>query len=236
MPIRATLTAVAATAAACLLLAPAALASPQSSHQPVQVTGKQLKSALLPTSDFAADYVAHSVADSGGSLEHLTVFKVPSMTCRNFWLLIGTVQGFGETAFATDLVDAKSGAVALQEIFGQSVYQFASSHAAVSFYDAVMAKYGPCRSMTEPDTQGGTLRFTVHSQSKQRVDGHQALQLIEYMSDSKIAGPPVVTYVLWTVDGTDVYRIGTQLLSTKSPRPTQSSLTLKLIARVGALR
>jgi hypothetical protein len=44
--VTAKLTAIAVTAAACLLLAPAAMASP------AQVTGKQLRSALLPASDF----------------------------------------------------------------------------------------------------------------------------------------------------------------------------------------
>jgi hypothetical protein len=39
------------TAAACLLLASAAMAS---SRGPVQLTGKQLKGALLPASDFVA--------------------------------------------------------------------------------------------------------------------------------------------------------------------------------------
>ncbi len=36
-----------------MLLEPAALAS---THGPVQVTGRQLKSALLPASDFVAGY------------------------------------------------------------------------------------------------------------------------------------------------------------------------------------
>lgn len=46
MSFRARASAVALTAVACILLAPAAMAS----SGPVQVTGKQLKSALLPAS------------------------------------------------------------------------------------------------------------------------------------------------------------------------------------------
>jgi hypothetical protein len=45
-----------------------------------------------------------------------------------------------------------------------------------------------------------------------------------------------VSYLLWTLNGADIYLISTQLLRTTSPQPTQSSLTLKLIARVSALR
>jgi hypothetical protein len=62
------------------------------------------------------------------------------------------------------------------------------------------------------------------------------VQVIYYVSDSKIPGPPVVTYVVWTIDGTDTYMINSILLNTDSPQPTLSSLTLKLIARVSALR
>jgi len=239
MPCRATLTAVAATAAACLLLAPAALASsrsPRSSHQPVQVTGKQLKSALLPASDFVAGYVTSNVTDSGGSLEHFTLFKVRSISCSNFWAEIGNSQGFGETAFAAALVGTESITAPVLESFTESVYQFANTHAAASFYGQVNAKYRSCKSASESNGQGSTARLKVHSQSKQRVGGHEALRLIVYVTVSNVPGPALPEYVLWTIDGTDVYLISTELVNTKSPQPTQSSLTLKLIARVGALR
>jgi hypothetical protein len=39
--------------------------------------------------------------------------------------------------------------------------------------------------------------------------------------------------VLWTLDGTDVYLINTTSANASSPQP---ALTLKLIARVSALR
>jgi hypothetical protein len=246
MPFRAKLTAAttaaAAAATACLLLAPAALASsqspqsPRSSHQPVQVTGKQLKSALLPASDFVAGYAASNVTDSGGSLEHLTLFNVSSMKCSSFWLFIGTAYGFGETAFATDLVQAKSSQEAVQENFNQSVYQYASANGAASFYAKMSAKYRACRSITESFPKTGTIRYTVHSQSKEQVGGHEALQLIEYATFPNTSLPAVVTYWLWTIDGSDIYVIKTVLGTVNSPQPTQSSLTLKLIARVDALR
>ena len=41
---------------------------------------------------------------------------------------------------------------------------------------------------------------------------------------------------LWTVVGTDVYMFSSQLLNVRSPKPTLSSLMLKLIARVRVLR
>ena len=59
---------------------------------------------------------------------------------------------------------------------------------------------------------------------------------IEYALNPKIGPVPAVTYVLWTIDGTDVYMISTAPLTPGPPQPAQSSLTLKLIARVRALR
>jgi hypothetical protein len=233
MSVRATAPAIVITAAACLLLAPAAMAS----SGPIQVTGKQLRSALLPASDFLPDYAASDVFDSGRTLENQTVFTVPSMTCRDFWSYIGDVAGFGETAFAGDLVTYSSGGVPEAELFSQDIYQFASAHAAASFYGKINAKYRSCRSLTEPDTSGGgTIHYSVHSQSKQRVGGHRALQLIEYTVVSSVGPTPVVTYVLWTIDGADIYRVRAIMISSGSPQPSLSSLTLKLIARVSALR
>jgi len=234
MSLRVKVSAIALTAAACMLLAPTAMASSQG---PLQVTGKQLKSALLPSSYFVAGYAVAYAANSGGRLEHGGIFNLPSMSCRVFWPSVGVTQGFGETAFATDLVGPKPGTVtAVAEIFSQTVYQFASTHTATTFLSQLNAKYQSCRSTSASDTKGGTLRWVVHSQSKLRVGGRQALQVVDYLSDSKVPGAPLVSYLLWTVSGADIYLISTQLLSTASPQPTQSSLTLKLIARVTALR
>jgi hypothetical protein len=233
MSFRSTMSAIAVTAAACVLFAPAAMAS----SGPVQVTGRQLKTALLPASDFQAGYRAGTENDSGRKLEHSTTFKLSSLSCKDFWLFIGVVGGFGDTAFAGDLIDARSAAsVAVVELFTQGVYQFASSHAAATFYSQLNAKYRSCRTLTESDGHGGTQRQTIRSQSKQRVGGHQAVQLVESFTDSKVSGPALLTYVLWTIDGADVYMINTIPLNVPSPRPAQSSLTLKLISRVSALK
>jgi len=45
-----------------------------------------------------------------------------------------------------------------------------------------------------------------------------------------------VTDVLLTVFGDDFYMISTDLLNVSSPKPSQSSLMLKLIPRVRALK
>jgi hypothetical protein len=236
MSFRVKASAIALTTAACLLLAPTAMAS---SHGPVQATGKQLKSALLPTSDFLASYTASGEHDSGHALQHGSVYNLPSMSCHTFWLslgLAGNSPGFGQTAYAEDIVSGGSASVPVYEVLQQSVDQFASTHAASSFFSQMSAKYRSCSSFSESDTKGGTLHFTVHSRSTTHIGGHQALQFVENLSDSTVPGTSTPTYVLWTVDGTDAYLLSSQLINTNSPQPTLSSLTLKLIARVGALR
>jgi hypothetical protein len=233
MSFRAKVSAIALTAAACMLLAPTALAS---THGPVQVTGKQLKSALLPGSDFVSGYGVLTGSDSGTRLEHGAVFDLNSMPCQAFWPDIAILPGFGDTAFAAELIGYKSGVPSVIETFEQSVYQFASTHAASSFFAQLNAKYRSCPSVAVSDPGGLTLRWTVRSQSRQHIGGRQALQLVENLSDSKVPGPPSKIDVLWTIDGTDVYMINTTLVNTSAPKPAQSSLILNLITRVRALR
>ena len=89
MSFRVKASAIAVSAAICTLLAPAAMASAGVSHAPVQVTGKKLKSALLPPTRFQPGYSTIFAGNSGGRLEHGAVFHIPSMKCVNFWNFIG---------------------------------------------------------------------------------------------------------------------------------------------------
>jgi hypothetical protein len=232
MSYRANACAIVITAVACLLLAPAAMAS----SGRVQVTGKQLKSALLPASDFLPGYVTIFANNSGGSPEHGATRFVPPMNCFIFWNSIGVDPGYGETAFADEMAGARPDAAIADGTFLQAIYRFASIHAAASLYGQISAKYQSCRTTKTHDVNGGTLRLTVHSRSSLRVAGHQALFIIEYLTDSQVAGPPLMTWWLWTLDGTNVYLMDSELLGVDSPQPTLPSLTLELIARVSALR
>ena len=228
--------AIAVSAAVCMLLAPAAVASAGVSHAPVQVTGKKLKTALLPPTRFQPGYSTIFAGNSGGRLEHGTVFHIPSMKCVNFWNFIGHVKGFGETAFATESATSKSGKAPILEIFSQAVYQSASHHAATVLNGQISAKYKSCKSVSFSDGNGGTIRETVHARKAERVGGHPSLLLTEYLTDTKVKGVRVVTKALWTIVGTNVYMIDSDLLNVTSPKPTLSSLMLKLIARVRALK
>ncbi len=234
MSFRARASASAVAAASCVLfLTPTAMAS---SHGPVQVTGKQLKAALIPAAGFLPGYHTIYAGNSGSRLEQGATRFIPPMDCFIYWASIGVDKGYGETAFADEMAGTGSTPVPVAEVFDQAVYQFASSRAAASLYGQIDAKYLSCRSVTVPDVNGGKLQQTVHARFTQRVGGHRSLLLIEYLSDTKVGGPPLVTWALWTLDGTDIYMVSSQLLNVSSPQPTLSSLMLKLIARVSALR
>ena len=60
-------------------------------------------------------------------------------------------------------------------------------------------------------------------------------QSVYQSADTKVKGTRLVIKALWTIVGTNVYMIDSQLLNVQSPKPTLSSLMLRLIARVRAL-
>lgn len=236
MSFRTKASAVAIAAAMCTSLALPALASPAVSHAPIQVTGKQLKGGLLPTSSFLPGYRVLVADTSGNKLEHGVLFHISSMACFKFWSLIGTVGGFGDTAYANETVAAKSPSAPVQELFQQFVSQSASPHAAATLFGQIGAKYKSCRTASAKDGSGGTLKETVHSRTAERVGGHKSLLLTEYLTDSKVHGAPLVTVALWTLNGPDIYMINSQLETVHSPKPTLSSLMLKLMHRIRALK
>jgi len=226
--LRAKAAVLAATAAAVVLLAPASLAS-------TPVTGKQLKSALIPASGFLPGYHTIFQNNSGGKAEHGATRRIPPMNCFIFWASIGVDPGYGETAFADEMAGSGSNPVPVAELFFQAVYQFATSRGATSLYNQISAKYQACRNTRFPDTMGGTLIHQVHARHTENVGGHHALLLTEYLADTKIPGPPTVTYALWTLDGTSVYMVSSQPFNVSMPQPSLASLTLRLISRVTAL-
>ena len=197
---------------------------------------EKLKGGLLAPTGFLPGYKTLFASNSGGSLEHGATFNIPSMKCSSFWLFNGSVDGFGETAFATETAVSKSALAPVQEIFQQSVYQFASNHAAATVYGQIGAKYKSCKSATFSNGHGDKLKQTVHSRVTERVGGHQSLLLTIYATVTNAAGPPLVTKALWTLDGTGIYLISSQLENVPAPKPTLSSLMLKLIPRIRALK
>lgn len=225
--------AVAAIAAAGLLFAPGAQASSQS----VQVSGSQLKSALLPASDFGSGFQSQAAVTSGSSLLHQPAQgRISSMSCGSFEGSVGAGT-FGETAFAVRVIYAPD--LSTERDYFQSVVQFASTSAAASYYGQAYAKYAKCTDFTEtaPPNSGpgaGPEKFTLHSISKTSIGAYQAFRVGQ---SADFPTPPALSLMqntLIAVAGTDVfYIVETSLTNDLAP----SSLLMRdQISRVLQLR
>lgn len=237
MTLRTAAVALAVLAAAGLAFAPAAQASSRS----VQVNGNQLKSALLPASDFGSGYESGPAASSGSSLSHLPATDhVSSMSCGTFEAVAG-LGSFGQTAFAFSFVNNPNPWAAYPNTefnYQQSVDQFASARAASSYYAQAYAKYAKCRDFTEsvPDDSvpgGGSMETTVQSISKTRVGKYQAFQVGQASDLSENTGISIQLNTLVTVAGTDIFAM-VSIGGTNDPIST--AVMRELISRVQKLR
>jgi hypothetical protein len=232
MLFRAAAAAFAAIAAAGLLLAPAAQASSRS----VQVSGNQLKSALLPASDFGSGFQSQATVGSGSSLLHRPARgHISSMSCGSFEGTVG-VGTFGETAFAVRFISPPN--LSPDRYYFLSVVQFASTKAAASYYSQAYAKYAKCTDFTEtapPNSGlgGGSGKFTLHSISKTSIGAYQAFRVGQSADFSKSPGFSLLANTLVVVAGTDIfYIVSTGLTNDLVP----ASLIRDQISRVQRLR
>lgn len=199
----------------------------------VQVDGAVLKTALLPASDFPRGYTVSGVIDSGGRLETAPAkYNPATMSCSSWEQEFGK-QGFGETAMANDSVGPSSSSLTKITGYSQLVYQFKTSSAASSLFSGTRAIGSRCRSFTE--SQGGEhITVKIRVVTAPSVDGHAAFWIDETASDSGVSGQ---ADALMTDVGTDVYGLETVGFGTAPPSsPSPAKLTVKLIARVQALR
>lgn len=238
MPFRARFVASAALATAGFLLAPAVA---QASSHPVQVTGNQLRSALLPASSFGPDFQFQFATTSGRSLWHQRASDhVSSMSCGNFEDGVG-LGLFGESAVALSFVDDQNAFTNYPNAefyFDQSVLQFPTAKAATTYYNQAKAKYAKCQDFTEsvPASSvpgSGGMETTLMSMSKTKVGSFQAFQLTQAVTLSESPGFALTLNTLVTIEGTDVFTV-VNLSGTNDP--VSNSLMLKLINRVKKLR
>jgi hypothetical protein len=176
----------------------------------VQVTGHQLEAALLPASDFPVGYQASGESDTGSRLETSPAkYNLPTMSCATWEQEFG-LTGFGETAAASDSIDPPSRGATRDAGYAQLVYQFRTAGVASTFFRGTRAV------------------------AAAPVGGHAAFWIDETVSAS---GYTVQGHALLTDVGTDVYGIESLGIGIAPPAsPAPASLTLKLIARVQALR
>jgi hypothetical protein len=229
MTIRAAVAAVATTAVlgTGLALGPAAVASPASART-VQLTGAQLLSALLPASAFPAGYKpspggSHS---SGKRLETGPAkYRLSAMSCTSFGNNFGS-KGFGETATAGDGFEQPADIRG----YGQQVYQFRTSGAAVSFFNGLRAVAHRCPAFV---LSGAGFRATTRVFGTAPIAGGRTFQADE----SGTAGAKLTVDLVFTVTGTDVFFDGAIGLGVAPPAsPSVRTVMLKLIKRVRAFR
>jgi hypothetical protein len=209
-------------AIAALLLGPAAQAA-----TPVQLTGAQLASRLLPTSYFPSGYKIDKAAtfNSGGRLEHGPAkHHLASLGCKNYLINGLPRTGFGETATAGSVVGRRA------QAYEQHVWQFASPAKAASFYRQYYAFTQRCRTITATvgkDKAGLTTRLLKKTHVG-RYPVFRALQIV-----TLTGFPPTVNDTTVALAGTDVYLINAAG-NIEPAKPTVPAALLRLIARVQA--
>ena len=210
-----------------LLLAPASRAA---APRGVQLTGIQLASALLPASYFPSGYQAVQYWDynSGRRLEHGQArYHLATFSCQTYLLDALPHAGFGETATADIVINSKR-----RGAYQQTVWQFASSSQAATFYQQMYAFTVRCRTIrvkTPTDTAG----LTTQSLNKTRIGGRQAFQAVQTATGTGM--PATINETLVTVAGADVFLI--DAIGQKPPtRPAPAIVLLDLVTRVQAFR
>ena len=162
------------------------------------------------------------------------------MSCGNFEDGVG-VEGFGETAVALSFVSNPNpwpDYPSTQFYYSQSVYQFASTKAAATYFSQARTKYATCQYFTESVPAdsvpgSGKLETTTQTMSKASVGKYQAFRVGQISDLIDIAGITVQLNTLVTVEGTDVVTM-VSVGGTNDPVP--AGLMLKLISRVQKLR
>jgi PknH-like extracellular domain len=250
MKVRTVMVTVAASAAA-LSFAAAGSAAAQTLGHPVQrmpasvsqVTGSRLVKGLLPASAFGPSFYLPKggTISSGGKLTSTRVKQTPgSLSCGTF-VNENYTTGWGNTAGAGVLYvnsawTIQNSAFTLYSVV-QDVVQFATAHAASTFFSQAYAKLSACRSFVVPnpgDTSPGGGSYTVSdtSTSKTHVSGHQAFWTSELWALSEGSRYNSDVEILYAVSGTDVYYLWENNGTNDEPSP---ALMSDLIHRVQSL-
>jgi hypothetical protein len=192
-----------------------------------QLTGTQLRTALLPQSSFPSGFAGSStsVVTSGGSLTSSPArYDLATMSCASFEQRLGN-QGFGETAMASDSIVGQS------QAFDQIVYQFSSASAASGFVTEINALAGRCHSFTATDN-GTKGTFSMRAQAAPPVGGHSSLLLSQ---SGTIGGSALALDTLWSASGVDVFGAAAIGLGASAPdSPTTQAMVYALMKRQAA--
>ena len=211
---------------------PARATTPGPAPAPAQLTGIQLASALLPTSDFAAGYVPNEDYNSGPTLSPLPGSIDPSEGCR-LGLMPNIVSQDGSFSPGHDSADADAFYVkanpnprSVQSLYlGQAIYQYASPAEAEAFFSAIRT----CLIDNKPWSDGVD---TVPLNGDQAVTADLISTPDDPSHNWKWSAEP-----LFVLHGTDVFALSAGSFPRTGPVtiPGAAELIAELIARVNAL-
>ena len=180
-----------------------------------QITGSRLAKGLLPASAFGSDFTNNGSGNTGRKLLSTRIRQTPgSLSCGTFSNTV-YAGGWGNTAgaFVSWLnQDEASGWPATDFTVGEVVYQFATAHAASTYFNQSYAKYAACRSFAVANPSdntpgGGTYDVSDTSTRKTTVSGHQAFVNSQYWVPSEGTINFLAFYAesLYAISGKNVY-------------------------------
>lgn len=182
-------------------------------HAVTQVTGKQLKSALLSGSAFDIGYASAGELDTGGSLLSSRVTQgAGSIPCDQLGVF---AIGQGQTAEAFDEIGPPSSNNSPSLLLAtQNISQFANSQTAWSFLGQEQARFSACQSYNENLAgsgavgSGGAIAITIESVSRTKVGNYPAFTVAQSAELSESEGTGTF-YIDTTVvqAGTNVYSV-----------------------------
>lgn len=206
------------------------------------ITGSRLAKGLLPASAFGSDFTHYASANTGGKLLSTHVRQTPgSLSCGSFTGVVYD-SGWGNTAGTYVVYQDSNWYAGWPDTIslGEAVYQFATDHAASTYFNQSYAKYSACRSFSAPNPTdgapgGGSYDISATTTSKAAVSGHQAFVNSEYWSPSEGTAFGYVDFyseTLYVVSGTNVYYLWVNNGTTDR---ASTKLMSSLIHRVQAL-
>jgi hypothetical protein len=205
-----------------------------------QITGSRLAKGLLPSSTFGSGLTNLGSANTGHRLSSTHARQSPSsLSCGTFANIVYD-SGWGNTAGAFASYHNPNWYTEwpfTQYSLGEVVVQFATAHAASTFYNQAYAKYAACRSFsvanpTDTTPGGGSYDVSDTSTGKTSVGGHPAFVNSELWAPSNASGNSDYIDTLYAVSGTDVYELWE--VSGTNDEPSAKIMT-SLIHRVRGL-
>ncbi len=210
---------------------------PRMPASPAQITGSRLAGGLLPPSAFGASFESSRPSDTGGRLVSTRILQTPgSLSCGAFannpyyknW---GNTAGAGVDYLNSNWLGSWPSS---QYSVGQIVVQFATDHAASTFYNEAYAKFEACQSYSVPNPAdnspgGGAYEVTDTTTSKTTVSGHQAFNSDESWVPAENSRITYYIGVSYAVSGTNVYYLYELTGTNDEPSP---ALMSDLIHRV----